>query len=439
MLQSNRNTAEVRRPMNWRKARLELMISTGSEILFKASGFLIIALLARYLIKEDFGQLMFALAFTGILVLLTNLGTTDYLIREAAARPGNALKETAQVASVRILILIVYLGIIALSSIALRPDLLWVVLMVAIYTGLKDLSQTFGAPFLGLKRPLVSISVFAVGLFILTLTIVLVVVLDAGFRFALLAYCLAGCVWAGLGYLMVRTKLGAVTFIWDWKHVKTCLGASLPLFILIIVDLLHFKLDALMVGIIKSYGEVARYEAAAKLLEASQFLIRPFTLIFFPICSELAISAAWGELRRLLMRLDAAALLLGGGLALFVMVLAGTIIPIVYGSDFGSSVAVLQLLFVAVPALFITTVGKFIAISLHLERSAIVILLSGLVLNIALNCAMIPSLGAMGAAWATVISQTLIALGITIKCWRELTKRTTSQVRAESSALGQPT
>ena len=60
--------------MNSDRTRRDLALGFGSQLAFKALGFLILTLLARSLAREDYGKLMFALTLCSTTVLLTDLG-----------------------------------------------------------------------------------------------------------------------------------------------------------------------------------------------------------------------------------------------------------------------------------------------------------------------------------------------------------------------------
>ena len=63
----------------------------------------------------------------------------------------------------------------------------------------------------------------------------------------------------------------------------------------------------------------------------SRLAIRPVALIFFPICVGLAARHEWPDLRRLFGKLTRTSLLFGAAATLFVVLVAGRLIPLVFG------------------------------------------------------------------------------------------------------------
>jgi O-antigen/teichoic acid export membrane protein len=99
----------------------------------------------------------------------------------------------------------------------------------------------------------------------------------------------------------------------------------------------------------------------------------------------------------------------GGLLALAALATASFILPLLFGPAYASSAPVLQVLYLAVPALYANMIGGLVARSLDLERTAVAWMALCVLLNVALNAVAIPLWGPLGAAWSSVASQTLLA------------------------------
>jgi PST family polysaccharide transporter len=104
----------------------------------------------------------------------------------------------------------------------------------------------------------------------------------------------------------------------------------------------------------------------------------------------------------------------------FVALFAVPIVRIVYTAGYDDSAEVLRVLYLSVPGLYIATVATLVASSTLREKRAVLIMAAGVALNLALNLVAIPRYGALGAAWVTVISQTLVALGLLGDAYRGL-------------------
>jgi len=221
---------------------------------------------------------------------------------------------------------------------------------------------------------------------------------------------LSGVVLLGMAAAIARLRIGPIRLRCGWRRMQRVFGESLWLFVLSIAGLVHFAADTVMLGYLRPYAEVARYQAAAKLLEASQFVVRPLTLILLPVCAALAARQQWGDLRRLMHKMFAGMAVLGLVAWGFVALLSLPIIRIVYTATYDDSARLLGVLYLSVPGLYIATVAMLLASSTMREKRAVFIMASGVALNVAINLVAIPRYGALGAAWVTVASQTFVAL-----------------------------
>ena len=396
--------------MRWSKVRGDLALSTAAQVFYKLLGYVLLAVLARYLTKTEFGEFMFAAGLTGVFVLFTEFGTSNYLIRAAGADPAEAPTRFAEVFAARLPLLAIYLLAVNLFALAFKPDVFVVIAITSVYIGMKDLYRACSAVLIGLRRVGLTVLVYGSGLLLLVGLVLVVVARDGGLIEILLAYCVWTAYILVAGLVTVRSILGRLSWGGRVRGMLAVLRRSLPLFVLAALTLLHFKIDTVMLGFLKPYTEVASYEAAAKLLEASQFLVRPLWMIFLPICAGLVASDQIPRLRTLTTKLSLGSAALGVVLAVPVIAAAAWIVPFVFGSGFDDSVPVLRVLYMSVPVLFIGTVATFLAVALHLERLSVRVMLVSVVANVGLNALLIPGYGALGAAWTTLVTQTMVAV-----------------------------
>lgn len=393
------------------KIKRDLFLATTSNVAQKMIGYVVIVVLARHLDKAKMGEFFFATTFASFFALCTELGTSNYLIRRVAEDAGNALSHLSEVIAIRLPLFGVSFLLLTVSTLLVKPDLLAIVLLSASYLFLQDLYYSFGAFFLGLRR-VADRLLTALGAQFLLLGLVLAAVRWNGSLEEILAcYILANLFLVGIAVAFVRKKIGRSRLRWKLELARTVLRASLPFFALTILGLLHFKIDTVMLGVMRSYTVVATYEASAKLLEVSRFVVRPAAMIFFPICAGLVARGEWPQFRAVFRKL----LLVAGGLGVavggVVILSAGFIVPAIFGSRYDDSVPILRILYLTVPSLYLGFVFTFLANALHLEAKAAGIMLASLVLNILLNCMAIPFWGAYGAAWSTLVSETFLAAG----------------------------
>jgi O-antigen/teichoic acid export membrane protein len=147
-------------------------------------------------------------------------------------------------------------------------------------------------------------------------------------------------------------------------------------------------------------------------------MVRPLSLILLPVCAALASRGQWEDLRRLMNRMLGGMAVLGVATWGVVALLSVPIIRVVYGAAYDDSARVLWVLYLSVPGLYAATVAMLLASSTMRERRAVVIMASGVALNVACNLVAIPRYGALGAAWVTVASQTFVGVWLVADAYR---------------------
>lgn len=413
------------------KTRRDLLIAFASQFGFKLLGFAVLALMARRLSQADYGKLMFALTLCGVTVLVTDLGASTDLARRVAAAPAGARRRLEAVLSARLPLLGAYLLLLPAWVALTKPDALAVVAAIAVFSVCKDVSRSYSSLFLGLHRVGYTVTAFGTSLLVLVTVVAVGAAAGAGLAWMTGAHVLSGAVLLGVSAGIARLRIGPFRLRCGWRRMKRVFGGAVWLFVLSVAGLVHFAADTLMLGYMQPYEQVARYEAAAKLLEASQFMVRPLTLILLPVCAALASRQQWRDLHRLMNKMFAGMALLGVAAWAVVALLSVPIIRIVYTATYDESAQVLRVLYLSVPGLYIATVAMLLASSTMREKQAVFIMALGVAVKVAFNLVAIPRYGALGAAWVTVASQTFVGLWLIADAYRSVARHPPMAVESE--------
>ena len=405
------------------RTRRHLLIAFSSQLGFKLLGFAVLALMARGLSQAEYGKLMFALTLCGVTVLVTDLGASTDLSRRVAAAPGGARRRLEAVLSARLPLLAAYLVLLSAWVAVTKPDALAVAVAIAVFSALKDVYRTYSSLFLGLHRVGYAAATYGISLLVLLAAVAAGTMTGAGLAWMTGAHVLSGAVLLAAAAGITRLRIGPIRLRWGWRLMQPVFGRSVWLFALSLAGLAHFSADTVMLGYLQPYEQVARYQAAATLLEASQFAVRPLTLILLPVCAALASRQQWDDLRRLMHRMFAGMAVLGVAAWGFVALLSLPIIRIVYTAAYDDSAEVLRVLYLSVPGLYAATVAMLVASSTMGEKRAVLIMAAGVTLNVALNLVAIPRYGALGAAWVTVASQTFVGVWLIGDAYRSVARR----------------
>jgi O-antigen/teichoic acid export membrane protein len=166
----------------------------------------------------------------------------------------------------------------------------------------------------------------------------------------------------------------------------------------------YYRLDAVFVVNIAGEAEAGIYGAAYRLLDTVHFLPAAVMMAVFP-----AISAIHGSdperVRRLVQAASRYIAIIAIGMLAGTVALADPFIASFFGPEYSRSAAVLPVLMLAFVFISQGYIAGWLVPLLGRQWLYARCAAGGLVLNIGLNLLLIPSHGALGAAWATVCTE----------------------------------
>jgi O-antigen/teichoic acid export membrane protein len=170
----------------------------------------------------------------------------------------------------------------------------------------------------------------------------------------------------------------------------------------------YFRVDVLMLQRLSTPAAVGLYSAAYRVIEALLLVPRTVVGVTFP-----AASAAWREgtlSRNLLARpgklLALVSLAAAGGL----WALAPETLGFLFGRSFADGAAALRILALTLPVLFLNQYLGMLLPATHRQNVWVALLGAALIVNITANWVLIPRLGITGAAASTLISESFTLL-----------------------------
>lgn len=389
---------------------LDLVLATSSDVVRKLLGYVVLATLARALSNTDMGELFFAITFATVFATLTELGTNRYLTRKVAQDQQRALDYLSEVLSLRLPALVVAFLLLNVIAFLFLRERAHILLPVSVFVLVGDLYYSFGSLFLGLRRLGYR---FATGLIDVALLVVLVslaVRLGWSLSGVLVCYVVSSVTLVAVTAVVVRWRFGRYGLVLDRSRLQGVAAESLPFLVLVVLSFGYLKVDTMMILFIRSAEEVAIYEAGYKFFEISRFAVRSVAAVFFPLCAQMVARNDWGGLRSVVQKLLIAAAGVGTVVSIGVISLAPVFVPAVWGSSYGPSIAIVRVLFLGLPFLYVSYVSTFVAQALKLERRVVAVMAVAVVFNVSMNALVIPAWGAVGAAWTTVIGECLLAL-----------------------------
>lgn len=407
--------------MRWTKVKADLALATSAEVVQKLAGYAVLAILARYVDQTDMGRVFFAFTLAWVVAVVTELGTSRYLVREVATRPESGLDRLGEVLALRVPLVAGGFMLVNAAVAMVQPELAPVVLPVSAAVLAGDLYYAFAAFLIGRREVGLRLATGLSGPVVLVLLVVGMVRRGATLEEFLACYVIASLVPLGAAAVVVWRRFGPIRLAASRAGVWNAARGSLPFFFLTALGIVHFKVDTLLLFGLTSPAAVAIYETGYKLFEVSRLVVRPTATVFFPVTAALAAAGDWTGFARVLRRLLLLSGALGAGLAAVMVVAAGLVVTLAWGDRYADTAPVLRILYLAVPAVYVAFVATFAAGSLHLEGAAARVLAVCLAMNVGLNLVVIPRWGPIGAAWTTLATEMLAAawlLGLVLHALR---------------------
>ena len=369
-------------------------------------GFLVTVLLARYLGPEDFGLFSFTLALVTIASGFVGLGIREILIRDLVALPKTISESISASLLLQIMSGVFVYSILLIIGAWLKPGnseflLLLSVLGLIILVRFTDVFVAWFEAHVSMK-PVVLVQSF----FFITFSAVKICLIyfDApllafGVAIAAEAVCVGIVLYPVFIMKFSKEKLAS----FSWSHASYLVKEGWPLFLASISITLYMRFDQIMIGQMASFSQVAIYNVGVRIVEGLYIIPTIIVISVFP--KILAIrSFDKGKFSRRVQDLYNALAMVSLATCFPIAYFADEIIFILFGNDFLGAGKVLSVyMWVLVVVSFGIARGKWL-IAEGLQRFSAIFTLATLTLNVIGNYLLIPNYGAVGAAWATVLS-----------------------------------
>jgi O-antigen/teichoic acid export membrane protein len=389
--------------------------NTAAQALGKAAVLVIgaasIAVTTRYLGAAGYGSFALALALVQMLGVLADAGLVTVVVREISRDP---LRSAELVGSALVLRLLLGVGVVALAgllSLALpyAPDVRIAILIAGVpfVLGLAttSLATVFQARLQMGRAAIADVAGRLAGFGAL----VAVVVADLGFLAVVASTAVGAAVALAVTAALLRPLL-SVRPLADRERWRELLVPAIPLGLALAVNEIYFRADTFILSLFRPFEEVGHYTLAYRIFELLAVLPAIVMTSAFPLLSRYV-----GEQRELAARVvDATADLfvaLATPIAAGGLVLAPELVRLVAGDAFAGSVTPLRLLLCAAGAAWISGLLGYTLIAADRRRAVLLLSLGALVVNLALNLALVPTYGADAAAAVALGCEALLLAG----------------------------
>ena len=397
-----------------RRIARNLSFRLAGEMVAKVASLLFFVAAARKLGTEGYGDLTFALALTGSLLVVSGLGTDGLTAREVSRSPKRLDEYFANVVTLKLLTSVV--AIAAAGAIAYFGDYSTnttaAVVVLGVGVAIENLGRTWAAAFQAYER----MEFISIGLTVqrfATAGAAIAVLYSGHDNVLAVALVYLGGSLLGLGFLIWSLPRFLVAPHWrlDWHKLAPLARAGIPIGLAGLLFTLLLRLDTILLSFLKSGDntQVGIYGAAFRLVEATMSLSWALGAAMLPWLARRSAAGDSQLARGYELGLKAVAALLVP-VALALSLLAEPIVEHLYGDAYDASVTPLRILG---PLAIFYAVNYLTAVALTAhDRPGLFTRLFGVVtvVNLGLNFALIPPYGATGAAISAVGSGLVLAL-----------------------------
>ena len=404
---------------NWRgqakmlqKISYNLGIATLSRGVIGFLSLLVVGILTRSLGPEGFGQYSAIFAYLYIFTAVADLGLYTFMVREIS-RIGE-LSEERKIASK-----IFTLRLLAVVSIIVLADLLVFALPYSLKIKIGVLIASLFSISSSLVQDLVGIFQKYLRLYLVSLSDILARLVQLG-SLAVLIRFESGLLWFvavvvfseavhfglifGFSRHMVRVKPMV-----DFTYFRHVIKTAMPIAVSLVLVLIYFKLDTVMLSVMKPAKDVGIYSVAYKVLEAVIFLPAIYIGLVMPLLSRFAIKSKLEFIKTFRSAFNVITIF-ALYFSVYVFLMSDWIVKAIGGGAFLEASPVLKILSFAILLIFFGNLGGNAIIALNLQKKAMWIYLTGAVINVGLNFLLIPKYSYFAAASTTVITEIFITL-----------------------------
>ena len=361
---------------------------------------------ARYLHAEGYGTLSFALAFTGMFGMLSDIGFYELMVREIARDKSAAGKYIGNVIMLKFFLVAAMLGLICIAINAMNYPALTVklVYILGASIAIDAFSMTFHATFHAFERmEFISIGKILKNVILLTGAVVITYEGLGILAFAYL-YLIGSLFLLAYSFTLVAIKFVKPRFELDKGFCKWLIKEGLPFWASFVFIKIYYDIDKVMLSMMVGDVVVGWYSAAYRLVVTLGFIPTAFIASIYPVTSRLFISSK----DALIFTTERALkymLIIGVPIGILTTSLSDEIISLVYGAEYAPSAIALQILIWSEVLIFgsvvfgnlLNSVNKQIVVTYQTAIAAI--------LNVVMNLLLIPRYSYVGASIATVMTE----------------------------------
>jgi O-antigen/teichoic acid export membrane protein len=374
-----------------------------------------VVLVIKRLSEAGFGGFQDVVNTTALVTVVLDLGFNTLFQREAARRPAEISRYLSNMVASKLLFAIPALGVLALAL--LVTGKLGYLLPAFLMMAFASYSTMLRGPLYVVQRLGFEAAAIVLESLVLVALVLYGVTTHRGVAYFLWAY-VGSYAFSCAYFLVVLTVRRVARLRWRLEPalVRRWFWTGLPFALAFVITTIYFKIDVPILDFLKGDREVGIYGAAYKPFEALLFIPLSMFNVVFPILAVYHREAS-GRLAWAVAKFYKWLLALGWPITVGLFLMVGAFRAIYQHAE---SAPALRILALGVVFMFVS--NAFIAALNAVDRQVMFTwaALGSMLVNIALNVALIPPFGYLGASWATVLTEIALTVITYVMVAREL-------------------
>ncbi|MBQ7345375.1 MAG: flippase [Oscillospiraceae bacterium] len=400
--------------------RKNFLYNTAYQLLLIVLPLITTPYVSRVLGAEGVGVYSYTYTVANYFMLIAMLGVKNYGNRSIAAvrdDPDQLSRTFWEIYWLQLLCSLVALVAYLTFALLLEPQNRQILLIQSIYvfTGMLDISWLF----FGLEKfKLTVVRNIAVKLLTLAAIFLLVRTEADLWRYALI---LALGTLISQSYLWLYVRRFVAWSKPSLSRILHHLPGELVLFIPVVAVSLYKMMDKIMLRQMSSFVQVGFYESSEKILNIPTGIITALGTVMLPRMSNLAAKAKQSQSLQYIRTSMSFAMFLACGMAFGIAGIAPILVPVFLGEGYAYCIDLLQILSPTVLFLaWANVIRTQYLIPQHHDRSYIISVILGALVNLVVNALLIPRMAANGAAIGTVCAEAAVCLCQTLMVRKDL-------------------
>lgn len=382
-----------------------------SQVVASICGFIWTILITRYLGVTNYGIFGFATSLTGMLAVTVDFGISNHIVRHVSTDNDSAPKYLGNVIPLKSIFAVGTFILSLIILILLKSDeiTITVTLLLTIEIIIKSFIGLFNGSFQAFEEAKYQGIANTILSIILLIFILISIFTDLGIYGISISYIFANLITLAYLYCTFTKRITSPKFEFDVEFCKNTTLKSIPFAIIGILFSIYYSIDSVMLTNLVGNYATGIYTAASRLILVLTIFYSVYGAVVFPLMSKFYENDA----KLLLISFEKSIkylMLILIPIATATMFYSLDIIQLIYGHEYDASSSVISILIWTVCLLFISGPSNNLLTASHKEVTVTKIYAIAAIFNIVTNFILIPYLSYNGAAITTVLSDILILI-----------------------------